>query len=495
MVVCGQSLDMTDALPTPEDVAADLRIAVDAGLGTVRSSALSTVLRLECVCRRCPEDPAGVVLVDALHDELSAAITKLGDTHAQAAQRAALRHLLTRSLGLTTRKQRAAADLGIARRTLDRQSPGSSYTRYEELIQLLARLLLDSEKKISRSTSQSEASDYVSFPDWLTNVSPVSQIPSGVGPEDLVWAIVGDAASVHIASADEKPTQVNLEQHKPETNFVLQGSAGETWDRMTRDLRADIERQRDPDLDKVSVDAATFPLLDAPALSLLWHPEPFSRVRSFHQLLGAENDLWRQQAMDAADLSGTVIRWPNLLCMHLVCRFVDEDGTSGILTTERQKRVHSGGAYAGMWSISAEEQMEPGETFDQGVRRALAEELVGRDAASEIPYRYGAVIIEQSLLNTAIVVIADLPWSFKEIRQLRRTKALDPAEIRQLGWLPMSDEVLRAAITGDNGYLASELRAAQPAPSTAFAIHPTAAFRYSLAMWQAKVKTGSLGGK
>ncbi|MGN6869276.1 MAG: hypothetical protein ACTHMY_12820 [Solirubrobacteraceae bacterium] len=238
----------------------------------------------------------------------------------------------------------------------------------------------------------------------------------------------------------------------------------------------------------VSTDSITFPLLDLPCLVIQWHQEPWSHARAFHRLLDEDPGVRERLAPSAADLQRGVRRFPTILGSHVVATVRARSDERYVLLSQRNPFGPPDAYYPGYWSASLEEQLHVGETSEECVRRALAEELLGTDASRKIDLRHLGVFLERATLNVCILSLASLPMPYEELVRRWIRDAADRDENRQVIALPMRHEIVAELVHA--GELTRDLRDEclvadrELFEQTSFwRLHPTSALRLIAALW------------
>jgi hypothetical protein len=148
----------------------------------------------------------------------------------------------------------------------------------------------------------------------------------------------------------------------------------------------------------------------------------------------------------------------------------------------------------GHWSFSFEEQLKPGESVADCIRRGLREEILGKSPAEVSTMRLLGAILEKRFLNLAFIVLVDIPMTLDEIASEWRV-AVDKDEHRQLAVAPL-DRAFFGRLTGQDE-LTADVRSRMTfqdqdtaSDTTKWTIHPTAAARFAMALWAEEAECG-----
>jgi hypothetical protein len=236
----------------------------------------------------------------------------------------------------------------------------------------------------------------------------------------------------------------------------------------------------------LSVDRLVMPLLDVPCLTLQWHPETWSTPRAFHQAVGTDSALWERAATQVSNSGSAELRFPGNLTVHVAITLTHGDKPY-VLLCQRSPIGPVHRYHLGLWSCSIEEQMEPGETVDEAMRRSVAEELLGPGSADVTDVSVLGAILERDNLNLGIVGLCRLPLQFDHIVERWRSEAPDRDEHAQIVAVPLDRALLSDLASGhlynavrERGLIRDWTTFGQ---TNQWEPHPTSLIRAAAALW------------
>jgi hypothetical protein len=282
---------------------------------------------------------------------------------------------------------------------------------------------------------------------------------------------------------------VNVE---PNVGIDLTPEERGEWLRLEQELSLPVQLEGRAAGNSISAFRIALPLSDIPLARVYYAVQSWNKARAFHMLLLQRRELFQRLAPQALDLleEGTLI--PGITCCHMIVRTADSvTGKPNILLCQRQRKGHDAAYNAGRWSLTCEEQMRAGEDVHSCVRRGLAEELLGSRGTVGLTIRTLGAVLERSILNLSIIVLVDVPMSFREIVDSWHS-AVDKDEHRQLAQLSI-DRTIYAEMAATGEITPAMRSLLQPSHSAVlactrdWALHPTALTRLAFALWAQEV--------
>jgi hypothetical protein len=298
-----------------------------------------------------------------------------------------------------------------------------------------------------------------------------------LGPANQRRAALGGASFLFAAYHPETPLVVDLKSSESGSEPDLPKHLMDRWNTLERGIRV-----KDHSPGVVTPTALTRPLTDSPFVLIEWHRAPWGRTRAFHRLLEDDAALRARLSKGILAVQKGSLTHPGILCCHILVRLQGR-----VLLCQRQVAGDGVGYHKGLWSLSFEEQMHPGESVEDCVRRGLAEEFLGGDGFVEPTIRVMAGVIERDILNLALLVLVDIPQTPRHLFDRWRLAA-DKDEHYQIAVADLQPADLEAMAR--NGCLPEAVRSkADPCDPEAFrattewALHPTSLARAAVALW------------
>jgi hypothetical protein len=379
------------------------------------------------------------------------------------------------------RRSNAASALGHKRDTQREQAGAERYHERTVLRHILAGLLINAH----HAEDQLRELPVAQFPEWLMPWSEgLSSWPS-VGPSDRIRTdrTLDDGAVLYVVQHPATHPDVRFRELLDPPKYNLPSDLEEEIAARTDELVALGGR----DNPKVSVDRVQLPQLDPNLLTIDFHQDKWTATKAFHDVIRIRPDARAKLSPWAADLSPDH-RWPNILCLHGIM-VLQHDGQPFVVWTQRQtKDPDRSTFYPGAWSCSFDEQIHPGETYREAARRSLREEMVGAEPSTRIDAPLIAVVLEQSILNLALVSYSFWPDSWSAFLDAYRLRT-DPSEHYQVAAFPLNRDALQLCAQGSEIPRALRHDALLTASPELFhatdnwILHPTSLTRLALALW------------
>lgn len=320
-----------------------------------------------------------------------------------------------------------------------------------------------------------------------------------VGPSSAIREVFGEAILLYGVGSPSESLRVYLKRCNIPSSYKLNPKELDAVNRKANIIEKDSMKRGLEDKKKVSPQRIVFPLSDFPCFTIEYHPEFWSIARAFHKLLG-ENQLgksmWSRLAKNAADTQISGIRYPGILCMHILIHTApNRNGERFVLMCQRNERGPKGFFHEGKWSCSIEEQVNPGETIEKCIQRGISEELLGPQASEHLEVKVVAAFIERALLNLTLLAVVDIPMSYEDIVERWMRDAIDKNEHRQLVALSLREDIivkcLKSGQLDSNAKNACLVSDKQTFNNTKkWELHPTSPLRLATALW-----LKNLGGK
>jgi hypothetical protein len=337
------------------------------------------------------------------------------------------------------------------------------------------------------------ALDQPSLPLWLNQVATKMKLPvaTDIGPVSVPTAVIGDAVVLQSIQASSEVLIVDLKQQSAPIQYSLDPSEEAKLEAAAKALREESIAWNLEDKEKISSLRVVFPLVDVPCMRIEWHPERWSKARAFHSALQQDKALRDRLKTTAADVQFRGLPFPGILCAHIVARIAPNPGgdTPLVLICQRNLRGPKDTYHEGKWSCSIEEQMHPGESIEQCIRRGVSEELLGPAAAAHVAIRVLAAFLEAPILNLSILASVDIPLTYAEVVNKWRHEANDRNEHRQISALPLRRDLVISL--GKNQSLSKDLhRYCMVFDRQIFSdtqewrLHPTSPIRLAAALWE-----------
>lgn len=262
-----------------------------------------------------------------------------------------------------------------------------------------------------------------------------------VGPASAIQAVFGDAILLYGVRSPSESLLVEFKKCDPPSSYMLTEKELKAVRAKAKVLKRESLKRGFEDKKKVSPQRIVFPLTDFPCLTIEWHPERWSIARAFQSVLEenqSDNSLWFKLAQYAADAQAKGMKYPGILCVHILIRTVSTGNDKKfVLLCQRNERGPEGFFHEGKWSCSMEEQVNPGEKIENCVLRGISEELLGPQTSAYFDVKTVAVFLERVLLNLTLLAVVDIPLSFEEVEERWRRDSIDKSEHRQLVALPL----------------------------------------------------------
>lgn len=287
-----------------------------------------------------------------------------------------------------------------------------------------------------------------------------------LGPSSDFIMSLGDATFLCAIPSPKSRLEVKFEASNDRPNIPrLTDEQDKRWQTHKGQIQNDLMKTNLPDYHKVSPTEIVRPFTENGLITIKYYEDRWSNARAFHFLLKEDVHLHNAIAKNvlAVEKPGS-LGFPGIVCCHIVVRTADQ-GIPRVLLCQRQSETKGrpNHYHPGRWSLSVEEQVKPGESLYDCVKRGLKEELLGdmanklsRDDTVSFPdIRLVGAIIEKSILNVSLIVLVDLPIAGREIPQYWQL-ATDKHEHRQLASLALDTESLK--LLADSGTLDDRLR-------------------------------------
>ena len=313
-----------------------------------------------------------------------------------------------------------------------------------------------------------------------------------VGPASAIRLVFGEAILLYGVGSPSESLRVYLKRCDLPSSYKLTPKELNEVNTKANVIKEGSRKRGLEDKQKVSPERIVFPLSDFPCFTIEYHPEFWSIARAFQKLLEenqSDKSMWSRLAKNAADTQISGIKYPGILCMHILVHTAPtETGERFVLLCQRNKRGPEGFFHEGKWSCSIEEQVNVGETIERCVQRGISEELLGPQASEHLEVKVVSAFLERVLLNLTLLAVVDIPMSYEDIVERWMRDAIDKNEHRQLVALPLREDLVVKCLK--SGQLDPSARGACLVSdkqtfrnTTKWDLHPTSPLRLATALW------------
>ncbi|MFC1678681.1 NUDIX domain-containing protein [Elusimicrobiota bacterium] len=316
---------------------------------------------------------------------------------------------------------------------------------------------------------------------------------TAVSPQEIRF---GGATLLRAVTHPKESFVIDIERTPPRRRWKLPAALRKTWEARRKKVRKGDPYPRaglGPQ-NKVCPSLIKQPSPELPLVTIKCHEESWSYLRALHLLL-KENPRFRQDLKRIGTDPFKPMKFPGLLVVHIIIRIIGPDEGPCALLCQRTPRRPGTHYHNGKWSFSIEEQMNPGETVEQCVRRGLAEELLGATESEHINVSQVAIFYEEEILNLSLLAVVDVPLELKQIREYWNDYATDKAEHSLLVGFPLEEDLVLECARRENlpEHVRDQLEICSDDrknfnKNKKWKLHPTSAFRMATALWLQKTR-------
>jgi hypothetical protein len=347
---------------------------------------------------------------------------------------------------------------------------------------------------------EANKSNPLGFFEWLrdANLPGVLWSDPLFGETTSFRASIGGACVLFAAPHPDSQLSLDFVSGLNEKSVELNPQENAKWASLQDEVLKRSKLDGKEDGKKVSPFRIVRPLSDIPLADIFYKVETWSRSRSFHQLLEKHQGTLQRLAPQAFEILEEGSGILGIACCHMIVRTVDAvDGVPTVLFCQRQLSGPPDMYLMGRWSLSCEEQMRPSEGVMACVKRGLAEELLGELGATGLTARVLGVVLERSILNLGIIVLVDVPMTFREIVDSWQ-HSVDKDEHCQLTHFEADRQTYAQLADSDQVPPALRVRLQPSHPDALaatkhWATHPTTLVRLAFCLWAQEMQ--AIGSK
>lgn len=304
-----------------------------------------------------------------------------------------------------------------------------------------------------------------------------------IGPKAGVCAHFGGATILQAVQSPSDRLVISLKKQNSVSAYSLTPEDADKVNTIANEFRQESDRNEVPDLIKLCPTEVLPAMSDYPVCEIIYQEEPYSFCRGFHEFLFKNQGSRVRLASTAANRKRNI---PGILVTHIAVITASESnrklGKSCQHLIACQIPDNYRSYYRSTWGVSIGEQVVPGESIEECVRRGIVEEFNTSTGLLIYPV---ATIIENPILNLGIICIAKVNVTYSELFEKWKT-AQDKAENSQIIGIPLDDEVLRSCIKEDKistKAIEKCLSHDRLSSINQWDLHPTSSIRIASALW------------